>query len=193
MAIHAPTALLLSLSLFLPLSLSPQHAAADGMTAPPEIGQPAPPLMIASTRNAPDDARFGWDDLRGRVVIVDFFATWCGGCVAAVPHANELVDAFDSSELQYLFVNNQPPEVIEQFLQEHQVRPWVLLEDMGMTSATWAPSQFPLAVMVNPEGIVVAITRPTDITEDTVRDVLAGRAIDLPFLAPYRKGQRAMG
>src|ERR1700744_6269930 len=60
----------------------------------PKIGD-APPLLGATDLlQAPPGATFDATSLRGTVVVLEFWATWCGPCVAAIPHLNELADQF---------------------------------------------------------------------------------------------------
>jgi peroxiredoxin len=52
------------------------------------IGDAAPPFSITDTSGA----TFILDDLRGKVALVNFFATWCGPCLLELPHLQELWD-----------------------------------------------------------------------------------------------------
>jgi thiol-disulfide isomerase/thioredoxin len=45
------------------------------------------------------------DDLKGKVVLIDFWATWCGPCREALPHVRQIVKKFDGEPLVVLSVN----------------------------------------------------------------------------------------
>jgi thiol-disulfide isomerase/thioredoxin len=65
------------------------------------IGKPAPPVSGTDI----DGEKVSLADLKGKVVLVDFWATWCPPCVAAVPRYNELVEKHGKHGFQVVGVN----------------------------------------------------------------------------------------
>jgi len=61
----------------------------------------APPFEITSS----DGQRVSLDDLQGKVVLLDFWATWCAPCRAALPHMREIAKKFDGQPLVILSVS----------------------------------------------------------------------------------------
>lgn len=61
------------------------------------VGDQAPEITLAAYLQSPDGAPVRLADLRGYVVVIDFWASWCPGCVAAVDHMNALVERLPDS------------------------------------------------------------------------------------------------
>ena len=68
--------------------------AASAMVGGPEPGEAPPAITLEEVLQAPAGARASWEALEGKVVVLEFWATWCGPCVAAIPHLNELSDKY---------------------------------------------------------------------------------------------------
>jgi len=61
----------------------------------PAKGTPAPALTNVHLLQAPKGSQAAWDRLRGKVVVLEFWATWCAPCIASLPHFNQLAKGLD--------------------------------------------------------------------------------------------------
>ncbi|MBI3258057.1 MAG: TlpA family protein disulfide reductase [Ignavibacteriae bacterium] len=66
-----------------------------------EIGDEAPNFTMDNQLGKPVSLK----DFRGKVVMIDFWATWCGPCVAAIPHLKELNDKYTGKDVVILGVS----------------------------------------------------------------------------------------
>jgi uncharacterized protein (TIGR03435 family) len=150
-----------------------------GVSAPasaqPQIGEKAPPLEISQFLQAPPDAVADWESLRGKVVLVEFWATWCGPCIAAIPHLNELAEEFANEDVRFISISNEAAEPVERFLQRREMKSWVALDKENATFRAYGVHGIPQTVIVDREGNIAAVTHPTAVSSETLRNVLAGR------------------
>src|ERR1700757_1046642 len=86
---------------------TPPHVQADQWLvyrSGPKVGDPAPPLHLAKLLNAPTNAVASWPALKGKVVVLDFWATDCPPCVGSIPHMNELIAELTNAPVQFIAI-----------------------------------------------------------------------------------------
>ncbi len=151
--------------------------AAEG----PSVGDVAPPLSADSWLQTPEGAEVSWEALRGKVVVLEFWGTWCGPCVAAIPHLNDLAEKFADEEVVFLSVTFEDEATIRPFLEKRPMRSWIGLDrDKSMPTA-YGVKGWPTTVLVDKNGKVAAVTYPMSLTAKPLRDMLAGRPPTLHF------------
>jgi thiol-disulfide isomerase/thioredoxin len=81
----------------------PDRQRALRFTTQPELARArmAPPFAITTV----DGQRISLDDLQGKVVLIDFWATWCGPCREALPHMKDLARKFQGQPLVVLSIS----------------------------------------------------------------------------------------
>jgi len=146
--------------------------------APLEEGEPAPALELP--RLGGGSLRLA--DLRGRAVLVNFWATWCKPCEDEMPAMQRLYDALrgDGFELLAVSVDVGDDEVAA--FRERLGLGFPILRDPDRREATrWQSLRFPESWLVDPEGRIAARfigPRDWDAPEyaDRIRALLAPRA-----------------
>uniref|UniRef100_UPI004048F4AF TlpA family protein disulfide reductase n=1 Tax=Gelidibacter sp. TaxID=2018083 RepID=UPI004048F4AF len=61
---------------------------------------------------------FNFEDAKGKVVVINFWATWCPPCIAEMPSLEKLYNAYNE-DVVFLFVSDEKHEVISKFKQKH--------------------------------------------------------------------------
>jgi thiol-disulfide isomerase/thioredoxin len=89
----------------------------------------APPFAITTA----DGQRISLDDLTGKVVLLDFWATWCGPCREALPHIREIAKKFQGQPLVVLSISLDTDEQKwKQFVAKNEMT-WLQYRDDGFT------------------------------------------------------------
>lgn len=113
--------------------------------------EPAPRF----TAKTLDGEKFSNESLKGKVVLVQFWATWCQYCRRDQPAVDAIVGDFDDKGLVVLAVNvGEPKRKVKQYLAESpRACRIVLMEDINL-AALYAARSYPLYVLIDREGNV---------------------------------------
>ncbi len=151
-------------------------------------GELAPPLNVEKLLQAPAGTVASWEALKGKVVVLEFWATWCGPCIEAVPHLNELADEFKEQPVQFIAITDEKESVVQPFLKRKAMRAWVALDTDRSMFKGYGVSGIPHTVVVGTNGVIAAVTHPTSLSARVIKNVLAGESAGLP--APSREEKR---
>jgi len=170
--IHACATALIGLTLVL--------SGAAAQAEPPAVGAPALQIDIEQFLQGPDDASsVSLESLKGNVVLLGFWATWCGPCVGAIAHLNELAEHFEDDDVRFISISDESAEKVEPFLKRKTMKSWVALDTDKSMFDGYEVRGIPHTVLIDREGNIAAYTYPTHVTKKTINDMLAGRDPDL--------------
>jgi thiol-disulfide isomerase/thioredoxin len=120
------------------------------------------PLVLEGARN--DGSKFSTSQWKGKVVLVDFWATWCGPCRAELPRVKKAYADFHGKGLEVLGVScDNDGHDLDQFLQENKDMPWPQLFDASKPG--WHPlaTQFgitgiPTMFLIDKQGVLRSVS-----------------------------------
>ncbi|MDX2288203.1 MAG: TlpA disulfide reductase family protein [Hyphomicrobiaceae bacterium] len=135
--------------------LALQGLPARAQAAPPILLQPVPGKPPGPDFTLPDldgrEVRFA--DHRGRVVLVNFWATWCPPCRAEIPSMQRAWLKLESARVAMLAVHvGGDADKIWEFLAEFDVTFPVLIDKSSTVSKAWATIGLPTTFIADPEG-----------------------------------------
>ena len=91
---------------------------------------------------------------RGRVLLIDFWASWCGPCRMVVPHLAQLQSAYGAQGLSVIGFTDDPVPVAAQSAQAMGMSYTVASDDSGGTAAAYGVSAIPTMFLVDKKGVV---------------------------------------
>jgi thiol-disulfide isomerase/thioredoxin len=125
--------------------ISLSHATKSPM---PGIGQVAPEISAESWINLKAPTTLA--KLRGKVVVLEFWATWCGPCVEGIPHLNELQRIYAGKDVQLLSLVEEGHATMDKFLKRKTVEYPIGLESGALKA--YGVSSIPHAFVVDKDG-----------------------------------------
>lgn len=145
------------------------------------IGRQFPDVALTNIVNYPvKQAKIS--DFRGKLLILDFWATWCGPCVSMLSKTDSLQKQFDG-KLQIMPVTTESEKTVDLFLEKlnrnkHILPPSVTGDTILRKLSTH--TYIPHYVWINTNGTVVAVTGMEEITSKNIQAVLDGNQQGLP-------------
>ncbi|MET0013474.1 MAG: TlpA disulfide reductase family protein [Sedimenticola sp.] len=113
-------------------------------------GDPIPPELSLTDL---EGQRYSLSDFRGKVVLLNFWATWCPPCVKEIPSLGRLKRKLSDRSVAVLSVDvGESVERVEAFLKKVPADFPVMLDPEGATVKTWKLRAFPTTFLIDGEG-----------------------------------------
>jgi thiol-disulfide isomerase/thioredoxin len=143
---------------------APQHAIEE------KLGKPAPEYVLTLLDGAGKTKTLTRADLAGKVVLIDFWATWCGPCLMELPEIQKLIEHYADSKKDVMIValsqDSQPDELaevrklVEKTLSDKRIMlsrnpvGWIGLDPSGSVGKVFEVEGYPTLVITDGKGIV---------------------------------------
>jgi len=139
--------------------LSPAHALKPGDRAP-----------VFSARTLDGGTSISLSDYRGKVVYLDFWASWCAPCAAALPALDALRKEFPEDQFRVLAVNvDSDPKLALQFLARRPIGYPSAADPEGSLPARFEVETMPTSFLIDRRGVIRHVQR--GFAQDDVSDL----------------------
>jgi len=133
----------------------PSYIRAQHFAEHPEIStkKMAPPFTVTAL----DGTKFNLDAMGGRVVLIDFWATWCGPCNEELPHLKKIAKEFAGEPLVMISVSDDKDEAKwKDFIAKHEMT-WVQYRDAnGELGKQFGVQSIPHYFTIDADGVLTA-------------------------------------
>jgi peroxiredoxin len=120
-------------------------------TAAVAEGAPAPDVELADLAGKQVSLR----DLRGQVVLLNFWALWCGPCKAELPEFQAVLEQYGPQGLSVVTVDlGDPPDKVAAYLQDKGYTFVTLVDPALKAGQTYDTRILPLSVLIDRQGVV---------------------------------------
>jgi thiol-disulfide isomerase/thioredoxin len=143
----------------LPSSVTLLFAAlvfASGLLSANPTREPAPRFHATTTGGE----KFTNESIKGKVVLFEFWATWCGYCDHEAPYVDQIAKQFAAKGLIVLAVDvGESKKTVKRYLEAHpRGVPIVLMEDTNL-AAMYQANVYPIYVLIDRDGTIAGTQR----------------------------------
>ena len=115
-----------------------------------EIGSPAPKFKLPDL----DGREVSLDQYKGKVVLLDFWATWCNPCRMTMPVLEKLQKEYPDTMVLLAINLQETRDEVRNYVREHNVDSRVLLDEEGSVGQVYGTGAIPMHVLIDKAGIV---------------------------------------
>jgi peroxiredoxin len=132
------------------------------------VGNEAPNFNISDI----DGNKVTLSDYRGKVVVLDLMATWCGPCITEMGHLKEIYNKYNSSEVVIMSIGIDEKESeakLRQFKNDYG-DDWIFARDIDGVEGKYGVEFIPTLVIIDKNGIIayenVGVTSSSTLSEE---------------------------
>jgi thiol-disulfide isomerase/thioredoxin len=138
------------------------------------VGLPSPVFTLPVMSGGEPGSRIRLSDLRGKVVVIDFWASWCAPCRAEAPVIDRVAKKHDGKDVVVLGIatSGDDWQRAVEFVQSHGIAYTTLFDDGDHVASAFRVQTLPTLVVLDRAGVITAV-RARMVHEDEIESLVA--------------------
>ncbi len=139
-------------------------------------GKQAPELEAATSFNTSDGGSFKLSDFKGKIVAVDFWATWCGPCISSMPHIIAWHEKYNERGLVIIGYTDESSKNLESFIEKHEV-PYIIGVGDNVFDERYGIEGIPHLALIDQDGKIIKRGHPMSFEDADIESALSAAGL----------------
>ncbi len=124
-------------------------------------------------------SHFKLSDFKGKIVLIDFWATWCVPCIQSFPKIDSLQQLFPN-DLKTITVTSESETRIVKFLEKFKTGLPIALDTSNKLKTVFPYRTVPHTILIDKKGVIRVVSTSSTINKNVIEELLNDKSIDIP-------------
>jgi len=134
------------------------------------LGQQSPSIIFQESLDGNTSANF----YKNKVLVLDFWATWCAPCIATFPHFNQLSKKYSSDSVVFASITDEPASIAQRFFErtKKELNAIKLCDTSHKTGNSFKVKSIPYCVILDKSDVVRWMGQTYDLTDEILESII---------------------
>jgi len=133
-------------------------------------GGGAPDIVVSNVDDSSQIVKLS--SLKGKVVVIDFWATWCGPCKMTMPSVQKLYNDYSAKGVQFMGISDDEPSKVKQYRADNNVSYPMFYDQDDIASQMFGVEGIPHLVVIDKNGKEAQVEEGAPLNEQEVREAI---------------------
>ncbi|MFN4152210.1 MAG: TlpA family protein disulfide reductase [Candidatus Sericytochromatia bacterium] len=138
---------------------------------PEDISEITEVLNKIEVKQLNSDEKFSLDQYKNKLILIDFWATWCKPCIESLPHLNELQKTFPQ-QLKVIAISDENKTTVNKFLKDKNYKFTIVLDNNDISNNNFPHEYIPYSMLILPNGEIIDDLYQSQLTKEFIREII---------------------